>query len=446
MRRLVTLVVAAMVVTASPATSWASGTRDEYTGASNDGNSVSVSAGEVSTSPGGGGPGGAPARGGPSVDYRALYDGLALRMEVERFIEGARRTDEHHRMGDLYARYDHCVAQANHWESQIYQRVLVVEWVPKQVRIPIPAPYRMREVHWHRVRVFRHWISYPHLHEWVTWRIHWITVTVWDRVERWETRFNVFAAFQTMAYRGCAQSTANEINRLGREITERRDAWERRWHDLNERAHDAWRHFNTSCRTIREIGDYDVQRCSYPEWRSFPGGGFDRQIYVPPVAPPTQVVLQARDLITPGSPVIRMSPRVEWEQIVHLPSWLWVDPSAWEAETARAQAGRAWAEATATPTRVVWQMGNGDSVTCNGPGTPYNEARHESTQRTGCSYTYGQSSAGEPNDAYTVTATLVYDVTWQGSGGAGGSLGSITRSANVPVRVAEIQALVTDVG
>jgi hypothetical protein len=98
---------------------------------------------------------------------------------------------------------------------------------------------------------------------------------------------------------------------------------------------------------------------------------------------------------------------------------------------------------TASPQRVDWSMGDGNSVTCTGAGTAYDPARTPDEQHTDCSYTYRRGSAGQPNGTFVIVATSVWDVTWTATGvaGAGGDLGGITRTNTIPVRVAEIQAV-----
>ena len=56
-------------------------------------------------------------------------------------------------------------------------------------------------------------------------------------------------------------------------------------------------------------------------------------------------------------------------------------------------------------------MGNGDSVTCDGPGTPYSASDPNAT--TDCSYTWPQAGS------YTVTATVYWSVTWTAVGRGG---------------------------
>jgi hypothetical protein len=151
---------------------------------------------------------------------------------------------------------------------------------------------------------------------------------------------------------------------------------------------------------------------------------------------------EASDQLRLGNPVIRMNPEATWEQVVHMPTWMWVDPAAWAPVSATADAGAVAVTATATPTSVVWDMGNGDSVTCAGPGTPYDRARSVSAQRTTCSYTYRRSSSGQPGQRFTVTATVLWDARWSATGiEGGGDLGTMRTNASVRVRVAELQAL-----
>ena len=451
--------------------------KQQNTGASNSGTSVNVHASETETQ-GGGGPGSSRGRSGPAIDYEARYQSLINAMALEQLRETDRRLNESAVHRNLTHTRDECTRLADYHEArglrrvlvtervQVTERVLVYEHIPYYVAVHVPVVIyeRIPTVRHYYVWVRRGWrwtlerrtriswevraITTYRVEHRLQWRVEprWVTRTVWTTVERWEWQGSPIHTVLGVSYRACANAADRAIANHRRVVEERRAAWNDQWADLNRAGHEAWRVINTTCRTIREVGPNDIQECAYGAWRNYSPGSFERTIYVPPAPPPQTIIRQARDQITPPGPVIRMSPRVEWEQIVQFPTWLWIEPSAWRPATARADAGRAWAEATATPTRVVWDMGNGDRVVCTGPGSVFDEGRPDASQRTGCSYTYRQSSSGQPNDAYTVTATLVYDVTWQGSGGAGGDLGTITQTSAVPVRVAELQALVTGAG
>lgn len=142
------------------------------------------------------------------------------------------------------------------------------------------------------------------------------------------------------------------------------------------------------------------------------------------------------------SPVIGMSPAPGQRQVVNVPTWLWIERSGWAPASAVASTGGVTVTATATPQSVTWDMGNGDTVSCDGPGTPYDQRRGDADQRPSCSYTYRHSSAQAPGGRFAVTATVVWYVVWSATGmPGGGDLGTAPRSETVPVRVAEIQSV-----
>lgn len=129
--------------------------------------------------------------------------------------------------------------------------------------------------------------------------------------------------------------------------------------------------------------------------------------------------------------------------LVHVETWLWVQD--WAPVTASASVPGVTVTVTATPERVTWAMGDGGRVVCDGPGTAYDRSRPEQDQSTDCAYTYRRSSAGQPGDAYTVTVTMTWRVSWTATGiAADGDLGSVTRTSQFAARVAEGQALITE--
>jgi len=152
---------------------------------------------------------------------------------------------------------------------------------------------------------------------------------------------------------------------------------------------------------------------------------------------PVVVGEQAVQRLGLGLPAIEMAPPSGSPQLVGVATWLWIDPGAWQDKTASASAGTVTATATAAPSKVVWDMGNGDSVTCDGPGTPYSASDPNAT--TDCSYTWPQAGS------YTVTATVYWSVSWTATGAAGGgNLGlQAGPAAEVPVTVTESQAINT---
>jgi len=130
---------------------------------------------------------------------------------------------------------------------------------------------------------------------------------------------------------------------------------------------------------------------------------------------------------------------------VQVPTWLWVDAGTWDAITATASAGPVSATATATPYEVVWDMGDGSRITCHGPGTPWN-SNSPADVPSGCSYTYSQSSASQPDGTFTVTTTVYWHVTWTAKGApGGGDLGLIPgASTQTTAFVQEVHAINRD--
>lgn len=165
------------------------------------------------------------------------------------------------------------------------------------------------------------------------------------------------------------------------------------------------------------------------------------------VPPPSAgaLAVQALNRTPLPAPTVTMSPNGnDIPLLVNLPTFLWIDPAQWRPVTASASAGPVTSTVTAAPERVVWNMGNGDTVTCNGPGAPYVPSLPDDAQPSNCSYTYRASSARSPDKTFTVTATVEWRVTWTAVGApGGGDLGLSRRSSTTTVRVAELQVLNT---
>ncbi len=162
------------------------------------------------------------------------------------------------------------------------------------------------------------------------------------------------------------------------------------------------------------------------------------------VGVPVEVLRErAVDRLALPTPALHTSPR--WDErglLVHLPTWLWVDGSLWGPRSASASAGPVTVTATAAPQRVIWRMGNGDAVVCQGAGTPYDPAVHEPEKASpDCGYTYRHTSEGRRGEAYQVTVTVEWGVSWSVEGAEGGPLEALTTTRTIRVPVYEIQAL-----
>jgi hypothetical protein len=129
--------------------------------------------------------------------------------------------------------------------------------------------------------------------------------------------------------------------------------------------------------------------------------------------------------------------------LVGMPVWMWADnpdERTFGPTTASASAGGITVTATAEVERVTWAMGDGAVVVCRSPGTPY-QASFGMKRSPDCGHIYERSSAGEPDDRYTVTAVSDWVVRWQGGGQTGViRLDGLERS--VEIAVGEAQVLV----
>lgn len=188
-------------------------------------------------------------------------------------------------------------------------------------------------------------------------------------------------------------------------------------------------------------GDYYLVTCpgvggtgGSVQWAPAPPAGYGGAVN------PQVLAVRAVNLLGLTGPDIALSPNVAREQIVGLPTWMWTQatPTTWGRHTATAAVPGASVTAVATATEISWQMGDGTTVVCVGPGTPWSTRYDAHAASPTCGHTYTTAST-----ARTITATTTWQVRWTGSGlasGVGGAV-TVTRSSSVTVRVAELQAI-----
>ena len=142
-------------------------------------------------------------------------------------------------------------------------------------------------------------------------------------------------------------------------------------------------------------------------------------------------------LVLPA-PAIRVNPAPPTPQVVYVPTWLWVDRSSWGERSASAAAGGLTVTATAKPTKAAWSMGDGTSLTCPGPGTPWTSGANPAQASPTCGHTYRHAAA--PGGTFTIRATVTWSISWAG-GGETGTRPALTTTALVQLRVTEAGAL-----
>ncbi|MER7455472.1 hypothetical protein [Micromonospora sp. NPDC126480] len=164
-------------------------------------------------------------------------------------------------------------------------------------------------------------------------------------------------------------------------------------------------------------------------------------------APPDPEELARRalasiDLLPPN---VAVAPRKRvGPGLVGLPVWMWASPD--RPGEPRRYFGPQHADASdrgltvyieAKVDRVVWDMGNGDKVTCPGPGTPYRSDNSLAGKPSpDCGYDDGYPRAG----TYRVQATTFWTVNWRGGGESG--VIPVTRTSNtVTIQINELQVV-----
>ena len=144
------------------------------------------------------------------------------------------------------------------------------------------------------------------------------------------------------------------------------------------------------------------------------------------------------------------------KQTVNLPTWAWLDKTKFKpvSVTASVDLGggaEISATTTATPDSLTLQPGTEDAelhpasgkcpVNANGSiGTPY--TRGKAKQDPPCGLTYLRATS--KGSTYPLKASLVWEVDWKGTDGAGGQLPDGTYGNEQPVPVGEVQSVNRD--
>ncbi|MFG2526089.1 ATP/GTP-binding protein [Streptomyces sp. NPDC048527] len=164
-----------------------------------------------------------------------------------------------------------------------------------------------------------------------------------------------------------------------------------------------------------------------------PNGGVD----------PAQLAREALSKMKLAAPDININPKPGGKGLVGMPVWMAVDqsPTTYGPNSATATAGGVTVTATAKVKSIVWNMGDGTSVTCNGPGTLYRKS-FGMKQSPDCGHVYKQTSDSSADGKFNVSATATWAVDWQVAGG-GGETGQLTevRNSQVGLTIIESQAV-----
>jgi hypothetical protein len=173
----------------------------------------------------------------------------------------------------------------------------------------------------------------------------------------------------------------------------------------------------------------------------------DVTVGVPPIrlvwlaAPPPQLVdpelvaFRALELMALHRAGIGTTPAAGRTGVVGLPTYLWVTdpgPSVTGPQTRTASAGAVSVTGTATVLKMEWSLGNGRTIVCSGPGTPYRDSFGSRPSPT-CGHTYTRPGA------YAVSLTTHWRFEWAGAGQSGSY--EFTFTTPTAFRMQEVQAL-----
>jgi hypothetical protein len=158
----------------------------------------------------------------------------------------------------------------------------------------------------------------------------------------------------------------------------------------------------------------------------------------PPAVTPEQLAQIARARLQLPSVGTHLNPATN--SMVNVPVWLALS-AGWDTRSATASVPGLSVTATATPSKVRWDMGNGSSRACSGPGSVFRTGVDDPYAASPtCGFTYSDP-VGEGR-TYTVRATVTYTITWSG-GGQSGTLADLTATGATTLTVGESQAVVT---
>jgi hypothetical protein len=162
--------------------------------------------------------------------------------------------------------------------------------------------------------------------------------------------------------------------------------------------------------------------------------------------PPSPYVLleEATKRLRVPLPTPQLSPPVDVAHLVGMPEWLAIDPSGFAPAEATAAVPALAVTLRATPRRTVWDMGNGDLVTCEGPGTAWSAGAGR-TAEPDCGYVYQRSStATQADGVYHAAVTTIWARAWGCTPTCpGGALPDLARTTTFDLTVHQGQAVIT---
>ncbi|WP_328384210.1 hypothetical protein OHQ88_33930 (plasmid) [Micromonospora zamorensis] len=170
-------------------------------------------------------------------------------------------------------------------------------------------------------------------------------------------------------------------------------------------------------------------------WRAAPPPGFGG------LPSPAQLAAQAISQLPIRGPIINTAPKAEGSGLVGLPIWIWtpVTEATWGPASRTASVPGLSVTATARAEKIAYRMGDGTSVTCASPGTPY-QPSYGNRPSPDCGYEgYSRPSSTVSGGRYTVTGITTWAISWAG-GGQSDTL-TVTRTSTASIDIDELQVV-----
>jgi hypothetical protein len=190
----------------------------------------------------------------------------------------------------------------------------------------------------------------------------------------------------------------------------------------------------------------------YADWTAAETAEVNRemaQIGCPPVVTPAGLAEQAFKTIAFPRPSGHRSPAESQGYdgyaftYVGLWTYYWTDPATWKPLTATASAAGFTATVTAVPVSLFFDPGDGsDSASCAGPGRPWTDADGNDAPADGaCGYQYSKVTGPGYDDPITSTQTILWKITWTGTGNSAGQIPALSTSTSAQLNVLQIKTV-----
>ena len=160
---------------------------------------------------------------------------------------------------------------------------------------------------------------------------------------------------------------------------------------------------------------------------------------------PGELAHRALGLLRLATAEVHTAPQDPARTFVGVENWLWVPRSQWATLTKSVSAGATTVTVTAKPAEVKWQTGRGTEL-CHDAGRAW-AAGMTDAATTSCGVTYRVTSDSAANGAFTLSASIGYQVDWVCNGACtsgSGDLGLVDAPTGVGrLRVLQRQTVVT---